>query len=176
MFGYFFLYVCISSIHFFFFFTFMTATTAYGSSWTRDWPMLQLQPHQARDWTCASAVIQSTVIGFFVFFFHMVVFYSFFKIFIMIGLQCSVIFSCRAKWPFVYFFLTLSSIMFHHKWLGIYFSMLYSRISSLLPLLLKCNSFHLLNQDSQSIPLLPPSSHPLANMSLLYMSMIFSVL
>ena len=52
--------------------------------------------------------------------------YYFFMIFIfsiMVGLQWSVSFYCTAKWPshtHIYILvLTLSSIMFHHKWLGI---------------------------------------------------------
>ena len=36
---------------------------------------------------------------------------------IVVDLQCSVSFCCTAAWP--HLFLTLSSIMFHHKWLGI---------------------------------------------------------
>ena len=48
-------------------------------------------------------------------------------------------------------FLTLSSIMLHHKWLDI--PVLQSRISLLIHS--KCNSMYLLTQISQSIPLLP---------------------
>ena len=43
------------------------------------------------------------------------------KIFIIVDLQCCVTFRRTAKWPsysFIYIlFFTLSSIMFHHKWL-----------------------------------------------------------
>ena len=49
-------------------------------------------------------------------------FYSF-NLFILVDVQCSVNFCCRAKWPshtsiYILFF-TLSSIIFCHKWLGI---------------------------------------------------------
>ena len=47
----------------------------------------------------------------------------FFKKIIIVDLQCSINFCCRAKWPsytcIYILFLTLSSIMFHHKWLDI---------------------------------------------------------
>ena len=45
--------------------------------------------------------------------------------FIIVDLQCSINFCCKAKWPsytyiYIYIlFLILSSIMFHHKWLDI---------------------------------------------------------
>ena len=67
-------------------------------------------------------------------------------------------------------FSTLSSIMFHHNWLSIWFPVLYSRISLLIHF--KWNSFHLLTPDSQSIPLPPPASLH----SLSFMSVIFYVL
>ena len=87
----------------------------------------------------------------FLLFFDLKIFFS-----IIVGLQYSVNFYFTAKWQshtYVYvLFLTLSSIMFHHKWLDVV--VLYSRISLLIHS--KCNNLHLLISDCQSIPLSPP--------------------
>ena len=106
----------------------------------------------------------------------------------MIDLQCSVNFYHTAKWPshsytnththihtqiytFYFSHYPLSCIIFHYMWLDIWFPVLYSRIS--LPV-------HTKFKFSSTNPIFPiypiPSPSSLANMSLSYMSMIFSVL
>ena len=54
---------------------------------------------------------------------------------------------------YIVFFLTLSSIKFHHKWLDI---ILCATEQNLIAYRSKCNSLYLLAPNSQSIPLLPP--------------------
>ena len=95
----------------------------------------------------------------------------FFFFLIIVDLQHSVNFCCTARLPsytYIYIYinininihihthslLTLSSIMFHHKWLQ--FPMLYSKISLLI--YSKRNSLHLITPNSQSIPLSPAPS------------------
>ena len=78
-------------------------------------------------------------------------------IFIIMDLQCSVNFCSTAQWPsytYTYIlFLTLSFIMFHHKWLDIVPCALQQ---DLMLILSKSSSSHLSIPNSQSIPF-PPS-------------------
>ena len=101
--------------------------------------------------------------------------YLYYYLNFLLGLQCSVNFCSTAKWCshtyicIYILFLTLSSIMLHHKQLDMWLPELCSRIA--FPVHSKCNSFHLIMPDIQSIPL--PPSPPSKHESVLYVHDLF---
>ena len=103
-------------------------------------------------WTAYSCCWALSFIYFFIpvpFIFYFILFFKIFLFFFfaIVDLQCSVNFCCTAKWPshththtYIYtLFLTLSSIMFHYKWLDIV-PCAYCKISLLIHS--KCKSGH----------------------------------
>ena len=79
---------------------------------------------------CVGLEMEVEEILYFILLYSLTFIYIFLFFSLIVDLQCSVNFFCIAKWPshicvwlsfsfsHIILFLTLSSIMFHHKWLG----------------------------------------------------------